>query len=448
MPPDAARTRQHLHEREEAHLAPWALRSSRTARRHEVDAEGRAFDFRTEFQRDRDRIVHSRAFRRLRQKTQVYLPDRSDHFRNRLIHTLEVAGIARTLARALSLNEDLAEAIALGHDVGHSAFGHSGESILNGILTGALPIDGLDREAAARCGGFKHNYQSLRVVDLLEKRYRHPGLNLTDAVREGILKHTALRSDIRYPDFVSDGLALDLPPFLEAQVVALADEIAQQVHDLDDGIQDGAVELRDVESLSIVQEVASKVGEAWAGPGRFHRINQINRGIVHMLVTSVATHSAAQIHAWAEREAISTPDDFLERRERLPAGLVQLSPAVRGLYGELKKFVHRRVINSFAVNRSDARARRFLVDLFQAYYRNPRLLEDHVLLRFKEKETVRFLRDISPAAVEEEIAARYRDNPVFVRLLADHLASMTDTYALAEHERLHSALPRRAPGLD
>ncbi|MFQ5718489.1 MAG: deoxyguanosinetriphosphate triphosphohydrolase family protein [Acidobacteriota bacterium] len=435
----AGRTRGRLEELEESRLAPWALRSAGATRRHGIDPEGRTFDFRTEFQRDRDRIVHSRAFRRLRQKTQVYLPDRSDHFRNRLIHTLEVAGLARTLARALALNEDLTEGIALGHDLGHSAFGHAGESVLNGVLTGSIPVRGVDPAVARRCGGFKHNYQSLRVVDLLEIRYRHPGLDLTDAVREGILKHTALRSDVSYPDLNREGLALDMAPALEAQVVALADEIAQQVHDLDDGIQDGVVELAEVESLGIVQEVVSKLAGSWAGRGRFHRVNLINRGIVHLLVTSAAIQTAARIGEWAEREGVTSPGEFTERRRSLPAGLVQLSPPVRGLFGQLKKFVYRRVIQSFAVHRSDARARQVFLDLLTAYHADPLLLEDHVLLRVKEKTGGRFLRDLSPAAVPEEIRAHFRSNPIFLRLLADHLAGMTDTFALAEHERLHRA---------
>ncbi len=441
-PPAGGLTREQLQALEEARLAPYAMRSARTTRRRPVDPEGRAFDFRTEYQRDRDRIVHARAFRRLRHKTQVYLPDRDDHFRNRMIHTLEVAGIARTLARALSLNEDLVEAAALGHDLGHCAFGHSGEAALNAVLTGREPVEGLDPEAAAAAGGFKHNYQSLRVVDLLEKRYDHGGLNLTDAVREAILRHTSLRSDIRYPDLDTRGLHLDLPPFLEAQVVALADEIAQQVHDLDDGIQDGAVDLAEVERLKIVREITSRLGEAYGAAGRFLKVSQIVRGIVHLLVTSVATHTAAGLAAWADEQGIATHDDFLARRERVPAALVGFAPPARELYGELKKFVHRRVINSFAVNRSDETARRFLTGLFAAYYRNPRLLEDHVLLSFKARAGGRFLRDCSPAQVPKEVAARYWNNPVFLRVLADHLAAMTDTYALREYDRLHSALPR------
>ena len=435
-------TREHLQALEEARLSPYALRSARARRRLPLQTEGRAFDFRTEFQRDRDRIVHARAFRRLRQKTQVYVPDRDDHFRNRMIQTLEVAGIARTLARALSLNEDLAEACALGHDLGHCAFGHAGEAVLHGILTGRLPVAGLDPQVAAGCGGFKHNYQSLRVVDQLEKRYRHEGLNLTDPVREGILKHTALRSDLKYPDVVEEGLHLEWPPFLEAQIVALADEVAQQVHDLDDGIHDGAVELEEVERLAIVREVAGKMGEAYAVPSRFLRINQINRGIVHLLVTSVATFSSAQVEAWMEEEGITNHVEYLARREKVPSSLINFAPQVREMYGQLKKFVHRRIINSFVVNRSDERARRFLLELFTAYYGSPRLLDDHVLLRFKEQAGIRFLRDCSPAQVAKEVEAHYRNNPVFVRLLADHLASMTDTYALTEHDRLYSAFPR------
>ncbi|MFQ5767780.1 MAG: deoxyguanosinetriphosphate triphosphohydrolase family protein [Acidobacteriota bacterium] len=430
-------TRRQLHALEEDRLSPCALRSARAGRRIPLDSEGRALDFRTEFQRDRDRIVHSRAFRRLRQKTQVYLPDRDDHLRNRLLHTLEVSGIARTISRALALNEDLAESIALAHDMGHCAFGHAGETLLDEILTGRCGVPAVDPAAARQAGGFKHNYQSLRVVDRLEKRYRHPGLNLTDPVREGILKHTGMCSSIRYPDFDSRGLHLDRPPFLEAQVVALADEMAQQVHDLDDGLQDGAVDLAAVEALGLVKQVIGKLGSGYPSPSRFMRVNQIIRGAAHLLVASVVTWSSRQIAVWMDKEKIEGHEDFLERIDRIPRNLVVLAPPVRGLYGELKRFVRRRIINSQQVNRTDQRARHCLSRLFATYFQQPLLLPNHLLLRFKEEEGGRFLRDCSPAGREKEIQTHFRKNPAFLRLLADHLASMTDTYALAEYSRLH-----------
>ncbi len=185
-------------------------------------------DVRTEYARDRDRIIHSRAFRRLKHKTQVFIPYEGDHFRTRLTHTIEVSQIARSAARALGLNEDLTEAIALGHDLGHTPFGHSGE-------TRARPAPA--RTSHPQAGGFKHNYQSVRVVDRLEKRYEQPGLNLTHDVREGILKHTSWKQSLpRSRSTSSRGSRFESGGSLEAQVVNWSDEIAQQTHDLEDGL--------------------------------------------------------------------------------------------------------------------------------------------------------------------------------------------------------------------
>jgi dGTPase len=423
-----------LESREESHLHVCALRSSRSRRRIPVDPEGRTFDLRTEFQRDRDRIVHSRAFRRLRNKTQVYTTDRDDHTRNRLIHSLEVTGIARTLARALRLNEDLAEAMGLAHDLGRAAFGLPGERVLHGILSGQLSIAGLDPQQA-RVGGFRHNHQGLRIVDVLEKRYRHDGLNLTDPVREGILKSAPLDDGIRYPDEQSEGTHPQLTPFLEIQVVNLADAIATQVHDLDDGLHGGAVTMAQMERLEIVRQVTERTGPALAR-GRFLRINQINRGIAHLLVTSAATHSAAALDAWCRQQQVEDHDGFLERRGQVPVDLVALPSQVEAMHHELAGLVERRVINSYTVNRADERAQRYMEKLFSAYYRNPLLLDDHVLIRFRELSRGRFLRDCKPADVSAEVQEHYHNNPVFVRLLADHLAAMTDTWALKEYERL------------
>jgi len=427
-------SRERLEAIEEARLQPCALRSSGATRRYPVDPEGRTFDLRTEFQRDRDRIVHARAFRRLRHKTQLYLTDRDDHTRNRLIHTLEVAGMARTLARALGLNEDLTEAIALGHDLGHSAFGLPGERVLDGILSGGINIPGLS-QAAATVGGFKHNHQSLRVVDLLEKRYRHAGLNLTDEVREGILKSAEPGDGISYPGVTSDGLHLGLPPFLETQVVILADAVATQVHDLDDGLHGGALTLEEVHGLEIVRQVAARLGHA-LGRGRFLRINQLNRGLVHLLVTAAATHGSTAMAAWMESCSPQETGEDRSWRAEIPADLITLPAKVAAMHAELADLVSRRVIHSFTVQRADERASHCMRTLFTVFYNDPLLLEDHVLIRFREESGVRFLRDCRPEEMAQEIADHYRDNPIFVRLLADHLAAMTDTWAMKEYGRL------------
>ncbi|HTR03229.1 MAG TPA: dNTP triphosphohydrolase, partial [Thermoanaerobaculia bacterium] len=235
-------TREYFERLEEERLAPYASKSARASRPRGA-ASPSPGDARTDYARDRDRIIHSRAFRRLKHKTQVFIPYEGDHFRTRLTHTIEVAQIARSVARALGLNEDLTEAIALGHDLGHTPFGHSGESVLDRLL----------RESHPQAGGFKHNFQSVRVLDRLEKRYEEPGLNLTHDVREGVLKHTAWPKDFPFPlDFV-EGLRFESGGTLEAQVVNWSDEIAQQTHDLEDGLP--LAQEEEIEALQISRAV-------------------------------------------------------------------------------------------------------------------------------------------------------------------------------------------------
>src|SRR5215467_10843872 len=231
-------TREHFERLEEERLAVYASKSARAVRPRGA-ASPSAGDARTNYARDRDRIIHSRAFRRLKHKTQVFIPYEGDHFRTRLTHTIEVSQIARSVARALGLNEDLTEAVALGHDLGHTPFGHSGEYVLDRIL----------RESHPESGGFKHNFQSVRVVDRLEKRYEEPGLNLTHDVREGVLKHTSWPRDFPFPLDFPEGLRFESGGSLEAQVVNWSDEIAQQTHDLEDGLP--LAEEEQIESLEI-----------------------------------------------------------------------------------------------------------------------------------------------------------------------------------------------------
>ena len=229
--------REDLEAQEGRQLSLVGTRSSEATRRRpeEVDPT----DLRLAFQRDRDRILHARAFRRLKHKTQVFVPHVGDHPRTRLTHTLEVGQLARTIARALGLNEDLAEAAAMGHDLGHTPFGHTGEAVLDEILQGENRDITLPDTVVAEVGRFKHNYQSLRVVDLFERRYAQPGINLTDQVREAILKHTSWKVNFAFPLPQSEGLHLELPCHLEGQAVAVADEIAQKTLDIEDGLRDG-----------------------------------------------------------------------------------------------------------------------------------------------------------------------------------------------------------------
>ena len=414
-------------------LAPFAQRSNDAARRHKIEDEGRSFDYRTPFQRDRDRIVYSRAFRRLRQKAQAgLLPDYEDHRRNRLTHTLEVAQVSRTIGRALGLNEDLVEAVALGHDLGQPPFGAAGESALDDLLCGTR--DGRGGPGLGDQGGFSRGWQGLRVVDLLEKRYQHPGLNLTDPVREGIVKCGPYRS---LPADDAQGVRTGLPAPFEVQVVILGDRIATALDDLDDALQARAVEIADVERLTAVRELKRKLGRGYPPrASRFMKANAIHRGLTHMLVTGTILASERSLKRWAAKHEIEDADAFRKVRDGAVGNQIGMPAAGRRLLEDLEGFLDARVRRSFEADRVHARGRRTVLGLFAAYHADPSLLEPYVLLRFKEVAGVRFLRDLPRVAVEAEIEKQYRTNPRFVRVLADYLAGMTDAYAIREHAHL------------
>ncbi len=428
----------YLHRVEEERLAVYAMKSHLATRRHRIPSEGRRHDYRTEFQRDRDRIVHSRAFRRLKHKTQVFVATEGDHQRTRLTHTLEVAQVARTLCRALSLNEDLAETIALGHDLGHTPFGHIGETVLHKIMSGQDSLEGLlEIEVSGSACGFKHNFQSLRVVDLLERRYKGEGLNLTDETRFGIVKHTALPADVTYQTFEAERFTLDSPLFLEAQVVALADEIAQQAHDMEDGLRAGLVNLGKLEKLKLVEEVIRRIAVDYSTSHRsFHKQNMLVRGTIHFLVTDILLQTGRRIRAWVKKEGIDSTRTFYNKLGNLPPDLVSLSPRGKKLYAGLKNFVYREIINSYRVNRMDGRAIHFLRSLFMAYYANPRQLQDWALLRYARERDEPYLRDIPLNKVEKKIK-ELRKEPAFLRLLCDHIAGMSDRFAMEEYRKLY-----------
>jgi dGTPase len=414
---------------EDEHLAPHALRSSATTRRHPLEDEGRAFDYRTQFQRDRDRIVYSRAFRRLRQKAQAgILPDYEDHRRNRLTHTLEVTQIARTIARALRLNEDATEAIALAHDLGQPPFGPAGERALDDLMSGRR--DGRGGPGLGDQGGFDHSWQSLRVVDQLEKRYGHPGLNLTDQVREGILKSGGPG---RPPEPI-EGVRPDEPPVPEAQVVRLADRLGSAVHDLDDALAAGSVDLARVERLRAVAELRRKLGERYPGrAGRFVRANAIHRGLTHLLVTGSILTSEKNLDARTRGGPRDRTPPALTGRE------VDLSPAGRRLLEELEAFLEAGIRRGQEADRVEARARNVVLGLVAAYHADPTLLEDHVLLRYREVSGRPYLRDVPRSRVADEVDRHWRDDPRFLRALVDHVSSMTDAFALVEYHRLHES---------
>ena len=413
-------TREHFERLEEERLAVFASKSVR-AERPRGPVSSSPGDARTNYARDRDRIIHSRAFRRLKHKTQVFIPYEGDHFRTRLTHTLEVAQLARSVARTLGLNEDLTEAVAIGHDLGHTPFGHSGEYVLDRLL----------RESHPEAGGFKHNYQSVRVVDRLEKRYDEPGLNLTHDVREGVLKHTAWPRDFPFPLDFTEGLRFDSGGSLEAQVVNWSDEIAQQTHDLEDGLP--LTEEQEIEELAIARQVRAARG--WGSDPASRRASLI-RGMIGVLCSDLVEGSRARIERWLERERVTTSDEFYARRGRLPADLVGFTEAGKKLYAELRAFVYRHIIHSFPVSRHDGHARRVLAGIFAAYRDNPRLLPDDVLHGLAGELGTPFLREIPLSQIEREVDEKYRRQPAFYRTIADHIAGMTDSYCNSEYRQL------------
>ncbi len=369
------------YEREERErLAPFAVRSADSRGRVVPESE---HPYRTAFQRDRDRVIHARAFRRLEYKTQVFVHHEGDHYRNRLTHTLEGAQIARTLARALRLNEDLAEAIVLAHDLGHTPFGHAGERVLDALLEGE--------------GGFDHNRQSLRVVDLLEERSpRYRGLNLTAETREGILKHGAAWE---HP--------VPLPPEtpshgLEAQLADLADEIAYTNHDLDDGLRSDLLSLDALGEIELWRDARRAAEER--GPATTDAI--LRAQIIVALLDGLATDL---LEATAARIAAAAPDSA-DAVRALPEPCVGFSEPTQGRLRTLKRYLFENFYLHPRVLRATRRAERILGDLYRAFRDDP--------LRLPERARDR---------VREDGEAR---------AIADYIAGMTDRFAETEHRRL------------
>jgi dGTPase len=436
------RRRAELEADEERRLSLYAVRSYEATRRR--PAEEDPSDLRLAFQRDRDRILHARAFRRLKHKTQVFVPHVGDHPRTRLTHTLEVGQLARTIARALGLNEDLAEAAAMGHDLGHTAFGHTGETVLDEILCGDNPEVLLPDAVVSEVGRFKHNYQSLRVVDLFERRYDSPGLNLSDQVREAILKHTSWKVDYRFPIPDHEGLWLDKPCHLEGQAVAVADEIAQQTHDLEDGLRARSVRLETVEELAAAQRVIEEIGaDRYYSEHSWIRQNTLVRGLIRLFVSDVAATSAVRIRRFLEDHAIADHASFVELSRTVSQTTVWLSAEVGELFKELKSFIYARIINQGPVSRQDWRARKVLTALFGTYWTAPATLPDYLLRRVAEELDLPYLRDLPLKKIAGTVAERYHSTPGFARLIVDHLAGMSDRFALEEYRKLQLPSPEQ-----
>ncbi|MGE3309205.1 MAG: deoxyguanosinetriphosphate triphosphohydrolase [Limisphaerales bacterium] len=371
-----------LEAREDAWLAPYAQRSSATRGRLRAEA---APEWRTHFQRDRDRVIHSRAFRRLEYKTQVFLNGTGDHLRTRLTHTMEVAGISRNIARALRLNEDLAETIALAHDLGHAPFGHSGERVLDRLMRGR--------------GGFEHNRQSLRVVDELERKYPgFPGLNLTWESREGLMKH-ANASELPGPDPGFNPRS----PSLEAQVANLADEVTYYSHDLDDGLDSGLLSERDLaRDVEVWGRAAGWVRRKHGRlPDETRRLFTI-RVIIDEQVKDVVGTTEAAIRS----AKVASPDDV----RRLARPLVRYSPDCRKRNLQLRKYLYRQLYYNPVVHVPNQRAVRMLEELFHHYLEHPIELGEGARRRLRKDD--------------------------LHRAVCDYLAGMTDRFAMLEHRRL------------
>jgi dGTPase len=350
--------------------------------------------YRSEFQRDRDRIIHSAAFRRLEYKTQVFVNHEGDLFRTRLTHSIEVAQVARSIARALHVNEDLTECIALAHDLGHTPFGHAGQDALNACMQ--------------EFGGFEHNLQSLRVVDELEERYAEfPGLNLTFESREGILKHCSRRNAEALGELGRRFLQRT-EPSLEAQLTNLADEIAYNSHDVDDGLRSGLIDVDSLCEVALFREQYEIVRDSYPQLAPRRTIHEVVRRLIGCQVIDLVETSTAHLGAAA-------PADIDAVRNH-GAPLVGFSAEMRDRNLELKQFLRTHLYRHYRVHRMTAKAARTITELFGAFFDDLRLLPDEARSQAEE--------------LERRDGVRGR-----ARAVADYIAGMTDRYAIAEYER-------------
>ncbi len=375
-------TRENLEAREHQTLAPYAAKSAESLGREHPEPE---HPYRTAWQRDKDRIIHCTAFRRLEYKTQVFVNHEGDYYRTRLTHTLEVSQIARTLARMLGLHEDLVEAIALAHDLGHTPFGHSGEDVLDGLLQDE--------------GGFEHNAQGLRVVETLEDRYpAFPGLNLTVELREGLLKGQ--------PPYPRQGRQSDPrvspSPTLESQVVNIADEIAYNSHDVDDGIKSSLLQMEDLLGVEFCREILSDLADSGGSLDPSRKRHALVKAIINLQVIDAAVHTGNRI----AEEGIKSLDEV----RRHPRRLVSFSPDMEAKNRQLKTFLSEKLYRHYQVLRMSDKARRMITDLFTLYSTRTEQLPPECQQR-SEKEPVK-------------------------RVVADYIAGMTDRYAAEEYRKL------------
>jgi len=377
------RTREDLEELEARTLAPYAM-LARNSRGRRIDEP--PHPMRTAFQRDRDRIIHSAAFRRLEYKTQVFINHEGDYYRTRLTHTIEAAQVTRTVAAALGLNRDLAEAVALAHDLGHTPFGHAGERVLNDLM--------------APYGGFDHNAQSLRTIDWIEVRYPgFRGLNLSFEVREGIVKHSHFQNREAAQEFDPQQY-----PCLEAQIVDLADEIAYLAHDVDDGLKAQMLTPAELNGSRLYREAA--VSARAASPDADDRVMRYQTVI--RMIDVMATDLVVNIDREIERAGINS----LEALWRAGRAIASFSVGTAAQVNELKQLMRDRLYHHYRVSRMTEKAGRVLARLFETYMAEPRQIPEHVLSRVNQ------------------------DGEPLARVVADYIAGMTDRFALDEYRKL------------
>ncbi len=373
------RNREELEKLEELSMVSYAQKSSDTKGRQYPEAE---HPYRTSFQRDRDRVIHSSAFRRLQYKTQVFVNHEGDYYRTRITHTIEVAQIARSIARTLGLNQDLTEAIALAHDLGHTPFGHSGEKVLNELMKND--------------GGFEHNAQSYRIVTYLEDRYpEFRGLNLSYEVLEGVDKHRT-----RYDRPGGDGEQYTL----EAQIVDLADETAYTSHDIDDGLTSGLLTFEGLEKVSLWKRNFEKVKEQYPNLNQDKIKYQTVRQIINELVTDLLNNTNQRI----EKFKIRTVDDV----RRCPEELATFSDSCRQDFLEMKKYLFDNMYRHTRVTRMESKASKVIQELFNLYEATPEILPPNTREKIKNK--------LEPTR----------------RVICDYIAGMTDRFAIEEFEKL------------
>ncbi|MGJ0847754.1 deoxyguanosinetriphosphate triphosphohydrolase family protein [Tissierella praeacuta] len=431
---------------------------------------------RSEFQRDRERIIHTKAYRRLVDKAQIFTSNKGDHFRTRLTHTLEVSQIARGIAQRLRLNPDLTEAIAIGHDIGHTPFGHQGERTLDDILKGKIKL--IPSEDDLDIGGFKHNYQSLRVLTFIEEKYiEHDGIDLSYQTLEGILKHTKCKDDFDIKQFLIGGdekyLFMDksFSTTLEGQVVKIADEIAQRGHDLDDSFASGILNfdsfklLCDVKYMDpiieIVEDIKCQIDE-YKNKRRIiidetDTIRAIlSSKVLGYLINDVITESEIRMKKYINRKI-----EYFNQNHRVDEELISFSTSGKLVAEYLEKIISKNVINSFEVSRFDSKSALVIKKLFEAYYNNPRLLPDNMLKRLN-KESYRQncdfpdfrsyansyldeeIKDLTQITIRQNTSSDLKQEykmkrKILARCIADYIGGMTDNYALNEYSKLYES---------